>query len=246
VRSLLIVLWCLATLSISAAETPGARPDGVDEKLWNLMLQIDAQGAKVADLKADFTQEKFTALLKKPLISSGVIAIKGPAVLWKTTQPAPTIMRIDEKEARLFFPEQKVLEVYAVDQQMGALAASPFPRLGIIKRYFNFERIAAKDLSPDADESKFLALRMRPTDAELAKHLDQVCVILEISTGLVLKAQTIDADGDRMVMSFSNIKVNSGLKDRDVELEVPPGVKVTHPLEAVGGSAPPSRRGKDK
>jgi outer membrane lipoprotein-sorting protein len=218
-----------------------APPKGVDENLWKLMLQIDARGAKLTDLQADFTQEKFTPLLKKPLESTGVILIKGSAALWKTLQPSPTTMRIDSKEAKLYFPEQKVVEVYAVDQQMGALAASPFPRLEITKKYFTFERIPAKDLSPQADESKTLALRMTPIDPELRKHLDQVSVLLEIATGLVLRAETIDADGDRTVMKFSNIKTNSGLKDSDVELQLPPGVKITHPLEGVGGAPPPSR-----
>jgi len=222
-----------------------AAPADVDEKLWNLMLQIDAQGAKITDLKADFTQEKFTPLLKKPMISTGTISIKGSAALWTTAQPSPTVMRIDAKEAKLFFPEQKVVEIYPVDQQLGALAASPFPRLEVTKKYFMFERIAAKELSPDADEAKHLALRMKPIDAELRKHLDEVSVLLEISSGLVLQAQTIDADGDRTVMKFSNIKTNTGLKDRDVEMDLPPGVKITHPLEGLGGT-PPSSREKGK
>ena len=224
---------------------PEPRPAAVDEKLWKVMVQIDAQGAKISDLKADFVQKKFTPLLKKPLVSSGTILIKGPASLWKTVQPSQTVMRIDAKEARLLYPEQKVLEVYAVDQQLGSLAASPFPRLEVIKRHFTFERIAVKELSPDADETAHVALRMRPIEPELRKHVDQVCVLLEISSGLVLRAQTIDADGDRTVMTFSNIRTNTGLKDRDLEMEVPPGVKITHPLEGVGG-APPASREKGK
>lgn len=236
----LILISCI----VGIARGDGA-PAGVEEKLWNLMLKIDAQGAKISDLKADFTQEKFTPLLKTPLISTGTISIKGSAALWKTVEPSPTIMRIDSREAKLYFPEQKVVEIYAVDQQLGALAASPFPRLEVTKKHFKFERIAAKELSPDADEAKHLALRMKPSDPELRKHLDEVSVLLDISSGLVLQAQTIDADGDRTVMKFSSIKTNTGLKDSDVEIDLPPGVKVIHPLEGLGG-APPSSREKGK
>src|SRR4051812_20857259 len=94
----LILIVCVAGVTRG-----DSAPAGVDEKLWNLMLQIDAQGAKITDLKADFTQEKFTPLLKKPLISTGTISIKGSAALWKTVEPSPTVMRIDAKEASLFF-----------------------------------------------------------------------------------------------------------------------------------------------
>jgi hypothetical protein len=89
-------------------------------------------------------------------------------------------------------------------------------------------------------EAGHLALRMRPSEPELAKHIDQVSVLLEVSSGLVMKAETIDADGDRTVMTFSGIKTNLDLKDHDLELELPTGVKITHPLEGFGG-APPSR-----
>jgi outer membrane lipoprotein-sorting protein len=124
-----------------------------------------------------------------------------------------------------------VLEVYTVDQRLGSLAASPFPRLDLLKRYFTFERIPAKDLGPSADDTKHVALRMQPIQPELRKHIDEVRVLLEIATGFVLVAKTTDADGDQVVLSFSNIRANSGVSDRDLELVLPAGVKVTHPLE---------------
>lgn len=236
-RALFLVL-CVALAwgeAAAAAEAPITPPAGVDEKLWNLMVQIDARGADIRDLSADFTQEKHTPLLKKPLVSTGRILIKGSASLWNTVQPEPTIMRIDNKEVRLFYPRQKVVEVYRTDERMGSLAASPFPRLSVIKEHFTFERVPAKSLMPDADESKFLALRMKPTQEELRKHIDEVTVVLEIATGFVQRAQTIDTDGDRMVLSFSKLQINTGLKDSDLELNLPPGVAITHPLEGDGG-----------
>jgi outer membrane lipoprotein-sorting protein len=114
---------------------------------------------------------------------------------------------------------------------MGSMAASPFPRLAMLKKHFTFERLPAKELLPSADESTVLALRMHPLDAELKKHIDEVCVVLKVATGFVKRAQTIDSDGDRMVLTFSNVRINTGLTDRDLEMVVPPGVAVTRPLE---------------
>ena len=231
---LCILLMCasVAPRALAADEKgPGARPPGVDEKLWNLLVEIDARGARIQDLSADFPQEKHTALLKKPLVSTGHILIRGSASLWTTTHPEPTVMRIDDKEVRLYYPRQKVVEVYRTDERMGSLAASPFPRLAVIKSHFTFERVSPRDLLPGADESKYIALRMKPTEPELQKHIDEVTVVLEIATGFVARAQTIDADGDRMVLTFSNIKINGGLKDDDLKLQLPADVEVTHPLE---------------
>ncbi|HEY7118758.1 MAG TPA: outer membrane lipoprotein carrier protein LolA [Tepidisphaeraceae bacterium] len=229
-------------LALALCALPGRaadRPPGVDEKLWSLLVQIDARSAKVKDLTADFTQEKFTPLLKKPLLSTGTIRIKGPTSLWNTRQPEPTILRVDEKSIKLLYPRQKVLEVYATDQRMGALAASPFPRLDVLSKHFTFEQIPTKDLGVQTTDGSHIALRMRPTDAQLKEHIDEVSVLLEVATGYVKKAQTIDPDGDRIVLSFANIRANTGLSDADLALDVPPGVSVTHPLEG-------DQQGKDK
>jgi outer membrane lipoprotein-sorting protein len=140
-------------------------------------------------------------------------------------------MRIDDKQLQLFYPRQKVLEVYPTDQKMASLAASPFPRLDVLKKHFSFERLPVKDVDPSAKEGETLALRMQPLEPELRKHIDEVRVLLQVSTGFVLRATTIDSDGDRVVLSFSNIRINGGIPDRELELVVPRGVKVTHPLE---------------
>jgi outer membrane lipoprotein-sorting protein len=239
VRGVACTLVALFLAMVARGEPgPLERPANVDEKLWKLLTEIDARGGQVKDLKADFTQQKITPLLKKPLVSTGTILIKGSASLWNTVQPEPTVMRIDDREIRLLYPRQKVLEIYATDQRMGSLAASPFPRLDVLKKHFTFERVPAKELEPSADDAKHVALRMQPLDAELRKHVDEVRVLLEVATGFVLKAQTTDADGDQIVLTFSNVRINGGVGDRELELSVPPGVKVTRPLEGSSGSRP--------
>ena len=78
-------------------------------------------------------------------------------------------------------------------------------------------------------------MRLQPLDPQLRQHVDQVKVLLEIASGHVLKAETMDADGDRIVLSFTNIKVNTGLDDAALALTVPAGVTVSRPLEGTGG-----------
>jgi hypothetical protein len=210
---------------------PGDAPAGVDKDFWKQLVEIDARGAEVKDLTANFKRENFTALMKRPLVSTGTIKIRGGAALWDTVEPA-SVMRVDQREMRMYYVEQKVVEVYAIGQKMGPLAASPFPRLALIKPHFSFERGAVEGLLPaGVDASKYVAVRMRPLDDEMRKHIDEVTVLLEIATGLVLRAQTIDPDGDRVVLTFSDMKVNTGLAARDLEMKVPEGVRVVHPLE---------------
>ncbi len=208
----------------------------VDPDLWRRMLAVDARGAKISDLTAKFEQEKFTALLKKPLVSSGVVRVRGSAMLWETSRPEPTVLRVDEREVRLYYPKQKVIEVYGIEQKLASLAASPLPRLDVLKEHFTFEELPVAEVEKNADASKFLALRMKPTEAALQEHVDEVRVLLDIAGGYIVRLEIVDSDGDRSVIRFSDVKTNTGLRDSDVEIHAPADVKVTRPLAAVEGT----------
>jgi outer membrane lipoprotein-sorting protein len=199
------------------------------------MEQINDRGAKIKFLTADFSQEKFTPLLKKPLLSSGKINVSGPLMRWDTNKPEPTVMRIGEKEVELYYPKQKVVEIYPVDERLGSLAASPLPRLDVLKRFFRFEEITGES------SSEKLALKLAPIDESLAKHIDSVQVLLDVQQGYILRAEMLDADGDRTVITFSNISTGTRPPDDSLKIELPPDVKITRPLEGLHGQQPSSQ-----
>jgi outer membrane lipoprotein-sorting protein len=232
-------LALLAALASAArAETPASRP-ATNPALWERLVRIDQLASKVTDLSADFEQKKFTPLLRKPLVSTGTIRVKGSAMVWDTTAPEPTQMRIDQREIRLYYPRQATLEIYPIDQQLGSLAASPLPKLDVLKRYFAFEEVPISELGADVRGENLLALRMTPVDAALSEHLDHVAVLLDAAQGLILRAEMVDADGDRTQILFSHLRPNAGLGEGDVSLNVPASTKVSRPLEGLGASPPP-------
>jgi outer membrane lipoprotein-sorting protein len=243
IQSALPCLLALAAALWAAPTTAPATSPATDPALWKRMVEIDARGAEVRDLTADFEQRKFTALLRKPLVSSGAIRVRGSAMRWDTQLPEPTVLAIDEKEVRLYYPRQKTLEVYAIDQRFSSLAASPLPRLEVLRRFFSFERIAVKSFESGLDETSGLALRLTPINQALGEHIEAVRVLLEVKTGLIQQAETIDVDGDRTLLVFSRPRTNTGLEEKDVRLEIPAGVKVSRPLQGLEGQAPPARRG---
>jgi outer membrane lipoprotein-sorting protein len=212
------------------------------------MVAVDKLASKITDLSADFEQQKFTPLLRKPLVSAGTIRVKGDAMVWDTKSPEPTRMRVDQQEIRLYYPRQKTVEVYPIDQKLGSLAASPLPKLDVLTRHFSFQRIPITDLGDDVRGEGLLAIRMTPTDPALKEHLEHVAVLLDAPHGFILRAEMTDADGDRTRIVFSNVRPNAGLTDADVRLDVPESAKVTRPLDGLGSSSPPpaSPRRRDK
>jgi outer membrane lipoprotein-sorting protein len=219
----------------SSSSSPKQPPAGVDAALWSRMVAIDERAGRIQSLVADFEQRKFTALLKRPLVSSGVVRVKGSTMRWDTRQPHGSVLLITEREVRIFYPDPPpgVVEIYGIDQRMGELAASPLPRLAVLKDRFSFQQVPTAELDPKVDPARFLALRMTPIDPALREHVREVRVLLDVSAGYIVRAEMTDADGDRTLLHFTSVTLNTIAGE--IDLKVPAGAKVTRPLEGIEG-----------
>lgn len=200
----------------------------IDPQLDAQLTQIDAAARQIKDLSAHFEQEKFTALLKKPLISTGTVRSAGFVVRWDTDKPEPCSLFADQTQLILYYPNQKLEEVYPIEQRISDLLSSPLPRLDTVKKHFIIEPVSADDSAQPGT----LSLRLTPSDPELAKHIRLVIVVLDIKTGLTLRVQTTDIDGDRTQITFSDMRTNTGLDPSQLELKVPADTTVSHPRAA--------------
>jgi outer membrane lipoprotein-sorting protein len=229
-----------AVLAIAApASAPATAPAVADPALAAKLVDIDARAGKIKDFTAQFEQKKFTALLKRPLVSSGTIRVVGPVVRWDTDKPDPAVLYSDGREVRMYYPKQKSLEVYAFDRRMADLARSPLPRLANLHDHFSFEPMAVREAAGDfpdlAEAPGAVALRLKPTDAFMKEHVDEVRVLLDARSATMLCVQTIDADGDRTAIRFADVKLDTGLDPSALALKVPADTKVSRPLDAAGG-----------
>jgi outer membrane lipoprotein-sorting protein len=205
-------------------------PKAQDPALNKQLEEIDARGAKIKDFTSDFRQEKFTALLKKPLVSSGVVRVSGPVIRWDTKQPETEVLYSDGKEVRMYYPAQKLLEIYAIDQRLGELASSPLPRLQTLREHFTMEKSDGKRFHPPKDR-QVLPLRLVPREEALRQHVDEVDVLLDVTAAHILELEIVDADGDRTHVTFSGFKLDTGVTPDDLKLTVPAGTIVSRPLE---------------
>jgi outer membrane lipoprotein-sorting protein len=238
---LALILMLQGTPAQPKAEAPSPAPAAA-AKESDLDARLDALDKKIAaikDLAADFEQNKKTALLKKPMTSSGTIKLKGPKTRWDTAKPHPTIMTIDASEVRIYYPEQKTVEVYPVQGDMARLAASPLPRMSVIREQFEIKEIKPSELLPKGEEpgEGLLAISLTPKADALKEHIQSVRVLIDTSTACAKRVEITDADGDQTTIAFTNIRLDSGLSDKDVALVTPAGTTGSRPLE--GGSPKP-------
>ncbi len=214
---------CLLALLAAAPATQPADP-----QLMADLQRVDAAAGPAAAVTADFRQEKFTPLLKRPLVSTGRVAARGDVSLWTTVQPRPSAMRVTADQIRIYYPDQSVVETYPVQGQLGALAASPLPRLAVLRQFFSFDRLPGTDAGT-------LSVRMTPLTDELRQHVREVRVTLDRAAGSIRRAETTAADGDRTVLTFDHVDLHAPVADADLALAVPPGTREVQPL---AGMAP--------
>jgi outer membrane lipoprotein-sorting protein len=97
-----------------------------------------------------------------------------------------------------------------------------------LREHFAIRR--AESNAADVVVQRFLAITMTPLDKGLAQHVSRVNVLIDRASGLAQRIEMLDADNDRTVITFSNVKTNQGLSEADVGLHLPSNVIVTYPL----------------
>lgn len=227
--------WC-AQPTPDAPSSPAASP--ADAVLIRELEEIDARAAEIKDLSAGFEQQKFTALLKKPLVSEGKVRVRPPRTRWDTSKPHKSVLLLDDHELKLYDPEAKTLEVYDVAGGLSRMTASPVPRLSAVKDEFAIARLEPSAMDGKATGDAFVALRLTPIDTALQEHVSEVRVLIDRKLACATQVEVTDADGDRTVIRFRDLELNTGIDADGLDLKVPDGTKVSHPLEGLGASPP--------
>lgn len=203
----------------------------MDSNLESQLEAIDAKAAEIRDLVADFEQRKYSALLTEPLVTTGEVRSKASTMLWLGEKPEPTRMRVTLERMQIYYVKQKLVEDYPILGKLGALAASPQPRLAALRERFSIEADPGEGLTAPAENSAPAAFKLLPIDDEVKQYVGQIRVLLDASRGVVSMFELTDPDGERTTIAFSNIRVNSGVEDASLELGAPRDSKVVKPLE---------------
>jgi outer membrane lipoprotein-sorting protein len=193
--------------------------------------ELEALTARLRDVQAisgKFTQTRHTPMLRRPMVSTGTIRMAGPLMRWDTDKPSRSVLLITPSDARVYLPDQAMLEIYPVDAQAMGLAGSPAPRLDRLRGQFEI----SAEQSPDP---AILGVVLRPREQSLREHVTEVHLQIDRATALLRQMELVNPDGERLVTQFHSMQIRQDLHEKDLELAVPKGTKVSRPLEGTGG-----------
>lgn len=191
---------------------------------------LDVRVAAVSDLEAEFEQRKSTPLLRRQLVSSGRVRVKGDAVRWDTLRPHRSVTLLVAKELRIYYPDQAALEVYELSGDLARLASSPLPRLDALRMQFEIERLGEGVFKAEGWPlpEQGLALRLTPRAESVREHLCEVRVLIDTEKACLSRMEMTDADGETTLLLLRSVQLNTGLGD--LSIDVPAGTAVSRPL----------------
>lgn len=244
-RGTVVVRWLLGLLLCLAAGVGFVGEVEDDGGLMEQLEGLDAKLAEVESLDARFEQRRYTPLLKKPIASAGRVRALAGESRWDTDEPYASVMRITSDRLELYYPEQKTLEVYPVEQRLGEVAASPMPRLSAWVEDFNIERAdhaelpeSLRQVAGDEADGKTLVVKLTPKAEGLAEQVALIWVVIDVQTGLSrAMSWSSGEEGERTEIRFEEAKVNRGVKRSDLVIQPAAGTRVVYPLGPVEDGA---------
>jgi len=210
-----------ALTGVLSAQT--GQPASADAVARDLQKKYDG----IADFSTDFVHSYRGGVLKQQATEQGHLLVKKPGkMLWEYTSPEKKTFVSDGHKLYSYIPKDKQVMVSTVPPDDQA----PGPALfltgkGNIQRDFNasFDKVA--EAAPGT-----VVLRLTPKKHE--PEYNSLTLVLQPGTLDLSMLITADPQGGRSVFTFTNLKQNVGLSDKQFIFKVPRGVDV------VDGDAP--------
>ncbi|HEX3644933.1 MAG TPA: outer membrane lipoprotein carrier protein LolA [Vicinamibacterales bacterium] len=183
-------------------------------------LQKKYDGIK--DFSADFSHAYEGGVLRKRITERGHLLVKKPGKMrWDYSAPEAKQFVSDGVKMYSYIPQDKQVIVASIPQDEDA----PTPTLflagkGSVTRDFTPSLMEA----PAGMPAGSLALKLVPRSRQ--RDYDWLVLVLEPGTLSIRGLLTVDEQGGKSSFSFTNLKENVGVADKDFAFKIPRGVDV--------------------
>ncbi len=207
-----------ALLAGLSPQPAGARPPA-DQVARELQKKYES----VRDFSAEFEQVYEGGVLRKTVTERGTVLVKKPGMMrWTYTAPERKEFVSDGHETYLYVPAERQVTVTPVPAD--AEASTPLLFLagkGNLTRDFT----ASYADMPEIPRAAY-ALKLVPRQAE--RDYDWLVLVVDRGTLQLEMLVTVDSQGGRSSIAFTNLKENVAIPDKEFVFKIPRGVEVIH------------------
>jgi len=208
-----LMIWLALLLASSAQEEDPAK--AALKRLGERLKDAKTLSAKVV-------QSRKTALLDRPIVSSGTLAYRREPgrLVFRITEPRVTEIHIDRASYQVYRPDEKRLEriEFSDDALLGRLLMIFEPKADEIGKAFMVRK-------GESAKGRIEVL-LEAVDESVKKRMTRLSLSLDEADATLRKIVTVDAEGDEVSFELSDLKINPELDAGTFELKVPEGTRV--------------------
>lgn len=222
----------LATLALSTAvASPRAATPTAQELAQTLQRKYDT----VRDFSASFQHVYTGGVLRKQLTERGTLLVRKPGRMrWEYTAPDKKTFVSDGVRLYSYIPADRQVIVSPAPSGATTTPALFLTGQGNLTRDFTVSDAEAPAGTPPGTR----ALKLVPKTPQ--PDFDALVLSLDPASLALRGLESVDAQGGRSSFTFTNLKENVGLTDKDFAFTMPKGVDVVSDDGAGAGTA---RRG---
>lgn len=210
-------------LSLALTLTTHAQELSTDEQKA-LVAKLQSQRAQFPSLSAEFSEERTTRLVNKPIVSNGTIAFQAPNKFRREVKGnAPSVAVCNGEELWIYYPSFKEAERYTLgqrqvfDDSLAALTAG-----------LNFEGVEKFFRITASKAEGGYNVALTPKSSGLKKYVTSLQVSMD-ADGTIKKTDASLPKGDRVVTTYHSVKSTVRIESK-FDFTPPAGVNVTTPL----------------
>ena len=217
--------------ALIAASTAAVAGRVADQSASDVAQALQRKYDGIKDFSADFVHTYQGGVLKKQLTESGQLLIKKPGKMrWDYKSPEQKLFVSDGMKIYSYIPQDKQVIVGSVPPDDRATTPALFlAGKGNLTRDFTVSLVNMPAGMPQGTR----ALKLVPKTVQ--PDYDWLVLSVEPETLRLRGLMTTDSQGGTSSFSFTNLKENVGLADKDFAFKIPRGVDVVTDFE------PPAR-----
>ena len=207
-----------ASLAVLLLAAPRAADLTAPELAAALQKKIDG----IRDFSTDFAHAYEGGVLKKQITERGHLLVKKPGKMrWDYMDPEKKEFVSDGLKMYSYIPADKQVIVTSVPAQDEASTPALFlAGKGSLTRDFTASLVDV----PPGTAGGSRALKLVPKRRE--SEYEWLILVVDPGTLAIRGLQTTDAQGGKSTFSFTNLKENVGLTDKEFAFRIPRGVDV--------------------
>jgi outer membrane lipoprotein carrier protein len=206
--------------SAAAQPTPSSQTSSRPPVL-DVARAVQRNYDRVRDFSADFVHSYVGGVLAQQVTERGNVVIKKPGKMrWTYVSPEKKTFVSDGVKLYSYVPQDRQVTINAVPQADETSTPTLFlAGKGNLTRDFTISYADVPGAPPDS-----YALKLVPIRSE--QDYDWLILVVDRSSSRIRMLVTTDTQGGRSTFTFSRMKENVNVPDKEFEFKIPRGVEV--------------------